>query len=61
MPKLPRGMWSRSPVGKAHSTPKGLKGYDRKRMKSELDEFRELRKHEENSCREVRGCLCKSS
>jgi hypothetical protein len=33
---FPRLEWSRSPVQRPHSTPKGLKGYDRKRAKKEL-------------------------
>ena len=28
-PKLPRRKWTRSPVQKPHSTPKGKKGYRR--------------------------------
>jgi len=34
--QFPRLEWSRSPVQRPHSTPKGLKGYDRKRAKNEL-------------------------
>ena len=34
--QFPRLAWSRSPVQRPHSTPKGLKGYDRKRAKKQL-------------------------
>ena len=41
-PKLPRRKWTRSPVQKPHSTPKGKKGYrrdeDRKRGRREGQE-----------------------
>jgi hypothetical protein len=32
---FPRLAWSRSPVQRPHSTKKGAKGYDRKRLKRE--------------------------
>lgn len=32
-----RRKWTRSPKQKAHSTPHGRKGYDRKREKGELE------------------------
>lgn len=31
-----RGFWSRSPVQRAHSTPKGKRGYVRREAKQEL-------------------------
>jgi hypothetical protein len=33
--KFPRLSWSRSPVQHPHSSPKGIRGYDRKRAKDE--------------------------
>lgn len=33
---FPRLMWSRSPVQRAHSTPKGERGYCRRKAKREL-------------------------
>jgi len=35
-PSKPRQTWDRNPVQRPHSTPKGEKGYDRKREKEEL-------------------------
>jgi hypothetical protein len=35
-PKLPRVLWTRNPVQKAHSTSKGAKGYSREAAKKEL-------------------------
>ncbi len=35
---FPRLAWSRSPVQRPHSTKKGAKGYDRKRLKREDQE-----------------------
>jgi len=41
-PKLPRRKWTRSPVQKPHSTPRGKKGYrrgeDKKRVREEAEE-----------------------
>jgi hypothetical protein len=34
--KLPRVLWTRNPVQKAHSTSKGAKGYSRKAAKKEF-------------------------
>jgi hypothetical protein len=38
---LPRRQWTRNPVQKAHSSPKGKKGYEReeerKRIRREMD------------------------
>lgn len=33
---FPRLAWSRSPIQRAHSTPKGKRGYDRRAAKREL-------------------------
>lgn len=35
-PKLPRVLWTRNPVQKAHSTLKGAKGYSREAAKKEF-------------------------
>jgi len=35
-PRQPRRLWGVKPFQKPHSTPKGLKGYDRKRDKHEF-------------------------
>ena len=35
-PSLPRRKWTRNPVQKPHSTPKGKKGYDRKKDRKHL-------------------------
>jgi hypothetical protein len=35
-PRKPRQTWDRKPVQRPHSTPKGGKGYDRRREKEEL-------------------------
>jgi len=33
---FPRLLWTRSPVQRAHSSPKGAKGYNRRKAKREL-------------------------
>ena len=33
---FPRLTWSRSPVQRAHSTPKGERGYNRRKAKNDL-------------------------
>ena len=40
-PAFPRLAWSRSPTQRPHSTKKGIRGYARKRAKSDLRRERE--------------------